>query len=236
MIKFFRKIRQKMLTENKLSKYLFYAIGEIVLVVIGILIALSINNWNEKKKNISTKVESLKLIQENLKQEETRLNYVISRKEITTQQLQELLSGNINVVKIENLYDLLTQSHSHLITNAGYKTISQNNYINLIDNSELINELIFFYESHYEFLNKVGIYDTNYAQNYMEPFLLKNIPSEKGRFDENEILAKNIEDMNFRNLLLKKIELDEWYISVIKNQTIQHIRKLENLIQQELYN
>ncbi len=54
MIKFFRKIRQKLLVENKLSLYLIYAIGEIVLVVIGILIALQINNWNEERKaNIS---------------------------------------------------------------------------------------------------------------------------------------------------------------------------------------
>jgi len=50
MIKFFRKIRQNLLTENKFSKYLIYAIGEIILVVIGILIALSINNWNEVQK------------------------------------------------------------------------------------------------------------------------------------------------------------------------------------------
>jgi hypothetical protein len=53
MIKFFRKIRQKLITENKFSKYLIYAIGEIVLVVIGILIALSINNWNEKRKDLT---------------------------------------------------------------------------------------------------------------------------------------------------------------------------------------
>jgi len=46
VIKFFRKIRQNLLTENKFSKYLIYAIGEIILVVIGILIALQINNWN----------------------------------------------------------------------------------------------------------------------------------------------------------------------------------------------
>ena len=50
MIKFFRKIRQRLLTENKFSKYLIYAIGEIILVVIGILIALQINNWNENRK------------------------------------------------------------------------------------------------------------------------------------------------------------------------------------------
>ncbi len=51
MIKFFRHIRQKLLTENKFSKYLLYAIGEIILVVIGILIALQINNWNEFRKD-----------------------------------------------------------------------------------------------------------------------------------------------------------------------------------------
>jgi len=50
MIKFFRHIRQNLIMENKTSKYLKYAIGEIVLVVIGILIALQINNWNEERK------------------------------------------------------------------------------------------------------------------------------------------------------------------------------------------
>ena len=49
MIKFFRRIRQRLLSENKFSKYLLYAIGEIILVVIGILIALSINNWNQQR-------------------------------------------------------------------------------------------------------------------------------------------------------------------------------------------
>ena len=50
MIKFFRKIRQKLLNENRFSKYLVYAIGEIVLVMIGILLALQVNNWNELRK------------------------------------------------------------------------------------------------------------------------------------------------------------------------------------------
>ena len=53
MIKFFRKIRQNLLSEGKLGKYIKYAIGEIILVVIGILIALQINNWNENRKQQS---------------------------------------------------------------------------------------------------------------------------------------------------------------------------------------
>lgn len=47
MIKFFRKIRQRLIDENRLAKYLLYALEEIILVVIGILIALSINTWND---------------------------------------------------------------------------------------------------------------------------------------------------------------------------------------------
>lgn len=61
MIKFFRRIRQKLLTENKFSRYLIYAIGEIILVVVGILIALQINNWNEA--NLSAELEK-KMLQE----------------------------------------------------------------------------------------------------------------------------------------------------------------------------
>ncbi len=55
MIKFFRKIRQNLLMENKTGKYFKYAIGEIVLVVVGILIALQINNWNESRKQETKK-------------------------------------------------------------------------------------------------------------------------------------------------------------------------------------
>jgi hypothetical protein len=51
MIKFFRKVRQNLLNEGKTTKYFKYAIGEIILVVIGILIALQVNNWNEEKKH-----------------------------------------------------------------------------------------------------------------------------------------------------------------------------------------
>jgi len=60
MIKFFRKIRQKMLSENKFSKYLLYAIGEILLVVIGILIALQLNTHKENKEKSDLGYQYLK--------------------------------------------------------------------------------------------------------------------------------------------------------------------------------
>ena len=66
MIKFFRTIRKDLISENKTGKYLKYAIGEIILVVIGILIALSINNWNEEIKNRAFEKEILEQIRANL--------------------------------------------------------------------------------------------------------------------------------------------------------------------------
>ena len=59
MIKFFRTIRQQLVSEHKFSKYLIYAIGEIILVVIGILIALQINNTNEIRKARDQEINSL---------------------------------------------------------------------------------------------------------------------------------------------------------------------------------
>ena len=59
MINFFRKIRKKMADDNKPMKYMRYAIGEIALVVIGILIALQVNNWNHKRLNNQKEIEIL---------------------------------------------------------------------------------------------------------------------------------------------------------------------------------
>nr|WP_297912032.1 DUF6090 family protein [uncultured Allomuricauda sp.] len=60
MLRFFRRIRQDLLREKRFSSYLFYALGEIILVVAGILIALQIDNWNTKKKNLDAERAYLK--------------------------------------------------------------------------------------------------------------------------------------------------------------------------------
>ncbi|MEM1260721.1 MAG: DUF6090 family protein [Bacteroidota bacterium] len=73
MIKFFRRIRQKLVSENRFSKYLVYAIGEIVLVVIGILLALQINEWNEAKKAKKEETEALKNLEQEFRSNEKDL-------------------------------------------------------------------------------------------------------------------------------------------------------------------
>jgi hypothetical protein len=66
MLKFFRTIRKKLIEEDNVRKYLLYAVGEILLVVIGILIALQINNWNEAQKDRASEVDILHNLKEEL--------------------------------------------------------------------------------------------------------------------------------------------------------------------------
>lgn len=74
MLKFFRKIRQRLLSDNKFSKYLLYAVGEIVLVVIGILIALSINNWNTERINNNRVKQYVKSLVQDLENDIEMIN------------------------------------------------------------------------------------------------------------------------------------------------------------------
>ena len=78
MIKFFRKIRQRFLKENKFSKYLIYAFGEILLIVIGILIALNVNNSNENQKQEELIAAALKEVHRNLSDDIIQSNELIT--------------------------------------------------------------------------------------------------------------------------------------------------------------
>lgn len=98
MIKFFRQFRQRMINENKVSKYLLYAIGEIVLVVIGIMIALNLNIRNEGLKTHQKQANYLQLIKVEmgnnlayLSKERTELNKSIT----SMQQMLEWMGDDI---------------------------------------------------------------------------------------------------------------------------------------------
>ena len=73
MIKFFRSIRYKLLTDNKTGKYIKYAIGEIVLVIIGILIALQINEWNGERKELIQLRKNLEYVLVDLEEDKAQL-------------------------------------------------------------------------------------------------------------------------------------------------------------------
>ena len=148
MIRFFRKIRQRLLTENKFSKYLFYAIGEIILVVIGILIALQINTWNDRRiQNDRVKSYAQKLIID-LAQDIKNVNEIKYQAEASYLRIDSL-SNYARLLKLEdyNNLDLFL-----LIHNARYKPFSWNRasfeevkssgILNNFDNDTIVNLLV----------------------------------------------------------------------------------------------
>jgi hypothetical protein len=98
MIRFFRNIRQKLAAENNVAKYLRYAIGEIVLVVVGILIALQINNWNEKRKQNELSTVYISRLVSDIKQD--TLNIQIIKKQ--TEEAQEIIKNTIHILNTES--------------------------------------------------------------------------------------------------------------------------------------
>jgi len=98
MIKFFRKIRQNLLLEGKTGKYLKYAFGEVVLVMIGILLALQVNNWNElRKENKKEKLYLTQLFNE-FKKDSTNLEWITGLAESKINQADTV----IQLIKIKN--------------------------------------------------------------------------------------------------------------------------------------
>jgi len=151
MIKFFRKIRQKTLTENKFSKYLLYAIGEIVLVVIGILIALGVNNWNKEKNEHRLGDDLLVRIHHDLIKDTINFNSVIKHNNELREDLRELLVNlydgvdNINEVQnMSNTWDeMLDQAFSP--NDNTYRSMLSSGTIGLIRNTELKEEILDLY-------------------------------------------------------------------------------------------
>ena len=152
MIKFFRKIRKKLVSENKFSKYLIYAIGEIILVVIGILIALQINNWNEKDKQDSRSFQYQKRIYQDLNRLTENSRGLTSRADETlalitkTTELLEL--GNIETRQDSNTVESALIRFSRTVYRfpelPTYEEMKSNGELNLLYKVELRNQIASF--------------------------------------------------------------------------------------------
>ena len=117
MINFFRHIRQKMLREKGFSQYLFYAIGEIILVVIGILIAIQVNNHYEKKKERAKERAFLKEINLDFKSNKEQLDSIVAFNKVSfhaATRLQEIIkSFDPNNPKV-------TEANAHFADSIGH--------------------------------------------------------------------------------------------------------------------
>ena len=157
MIPFFRKIRKKLADDNQFFKYSRYAIGEIVLVVIGILIALQINNWNEERIKRKKEFVYLKEIHKNLIQDTIRINQVLGFNASKSNAIDETFKlfeksskGNFNLNDFAGRMNPLSQFNIFIPVRIAFTNLLDVEKIDLISDLELRTKLSEYYNEDYE--------------------------------------------------------------------------------------
>lgn len=147
MIKFYRIIRQRLITENKFSKYLLYAIGEIILVVGGILIAVSINNGNEDRKARKQEVKYLQNLQTDIALEFENNDRIINYRAATAKAAARILDFKIletgsDLLALERNIQQVFARKNFIPTNNTYKELLNSGNLNYITNDSIKDYLL----------------------------------------------------------------------------------------------
>lgn len=154
MIKLFRNIRKKLLSDNKFRKYLVYAIGEIVLVVIGILIALGLNNWNQENKEHRLGNDLLVRIHRDLVKDTLDFRSTMIRNDALRENLKaslvELYDGIYNMEQVQNMSQnwdqMLDQAFSP--NDNTYQSMLSSGTLGYIRNPNLKEEILDLYSEY----------------------------------------------------------------------------------------
>lgn len=219
MIKFFRKIRQNMIKENRASKYILYAIGEIVLVVIGILIALQINNNNEIRKTRVKELHYLSNIKSDLKLNINEIqNYItiraariVSANNVIAHfegkplsNLSEFNSDILNIYTWQKFYQI-NNTFQELTNSGNLNLISNDSIKNTLLNLETLYKKLKYEEEHFRYDAEILLYEPAYKILDLNPIVKKfTYLVTKGQAGEDidlprenfELLLKNLKQKN----------------------------------------
>jgi Family of unknown function (DUF6090) len=165
MIKFFRKIRQNMIKENKVSKYMLYAIGEIILVVIGILIALAVAEWNSNRRDIKTEHRLLSELKQGITKDvkSIKKKLVATNKSISDLKLLDSLLKKELPQPTEKLYHLFGNVYGIKVlklNKAFYEDLKSVGFGVLKDN-ELRTQIINVFENDYNQIDDINDIEWN---------------------------------------------------------------------------
>ena len=170
MIKIFRKIRQKSLKESKLNQYMLYAIGEIVLVVIGILFALQINNWNENRKQEATLNAIYKIIQSDLEADIEVIDDAIADMKPSKPYYVKVIKGTLireDFKTLDTIGGLMNGFPDITLQNRGLNLLLKNASFDENTDNELLRNIPLFYakyktEIDIDLRGIGGIWDSSY--------------------------------------------------------------------------
>ena len=222
MLKFFRKIRQQLLLENHFSKYMFYAAGEILLVMIGILLALQINNWNEARKDAIKEKKVLVSLLEDFKYSQTRLKISLETYPKEVRRLEAALNyiGKSSAELSEVMRDSIrsTGYRATAIAEGSIQSVLSTDKLELINNDSLKN-LLTAYPSESNKFKSMESRVIDITLNLHRPILESYVSltdffsADRNRFPH---LKENAEPSDFMGLLQ-----DKKYQNVLVDRMVQ---------------
>ena len=253
MLKFFRGIRQKLLSENKFSKYLLYAIGEILLVVIGILIALNINNKNELKQQRAKELHYLKNIKTdlvlNIAQLDTyitsRETAIISAKEVIAHyegkpitDLKEFSRHTVNIYTWRK-FSQINNTFQELINSGNLALISNDSIKNTLLNMESLYNVMKDEEAHFRYDAEILLYEPSYDMMDMNPIVQNYMYyASNGAVGDNRDLSKEEFDAMLKDTKQKNGFVMAVYEFNVMNTQLKQMKNMSNqlieLINKEL--
>lgn len=240
MFIFFRKLRKKLIDEGNLSRYILYGIGEIFLVVVGILIALQIDNWNDNRKDQLLAIDFLKGIQSDLNKDVELINQ-ITQHEARAIALISSINPLFNDLIVDDFtsFSELIQPHNkddmkHLFRRGTsfrairgtYNSLIADGKAGLIKNRELFGNLQLIYDEQHVRLN--SIYD---SIKELESHITKTYPIEKYQLTYEKLLESKDDKIFYElaNLTEMKYLYSQWLILLRVD-----IQKLQVLLDQEI--
>ncbi|MFY0625904.1 MAG: hypothetical protein JXR07_06405 [Reichenbachiella sp.] len=182
MISLFRKVKRQMLSENRFTKYLMYAIGEIILVVVGILIAVQINTFIKEENRKVTEREVLEEILKNLNRDKIEIQDELNGYQIIMDTDEVLINHYRNRLPFvdsigSKLYVLQLSPHFNPTT-SGYNLLESKG-IDLITNDSLRIQITDFYERAIPYYQKYEAERIQYIQSFVQPYFLNNFTLER---------------------------------------------------------
>lgn len=177
MIKFFRKIRYKLMSENKTSRYFKYAIGEIILVVIGILIALSINNWQTNNFNRKQENFYLRKLIQNITQDTTylgqRLRQLDSSASVLGKARSELYNSEIQNFQHDSIGLFLVSVYRFTPQKSTMDNLLATGKLDLIQDQALVDSLFVYYNDLNNFPEQINASNELYSRGTFGPKLME---------------------------------------------------------------
>lgn len=156
MTLFFKRLRQKLLIQKKFGKYLLYVFGEIMIVIIGILVAVEVNNRNERRQDRAVEIVILKAFKAGLESDLIGFSNdsIIHESQIASSQIIiDHLENNLPYNDSLSKHFLETCNATIISTNRGAFETLKSLGVGLISNADLREDIIYLYDAHYDFMS-----------------------------------------------------------------------------------